>query len=231
MQENNFPVDEQNKLIRQVCQELADFLCAKNTAYGGAALSPLRVASKADPLETINVRIDDKLSRLVRGEAAGEDPFADLQGYLVLREVAKRRTLAQAGLEHPVPAGGPPVFLSGSGPIPAPSGGCSMIPQVPLGGGVSVPATFPDMPPEMPGSELVLPADFVPPPPPVPARTPAWDPQNPDLEAGASLPSLDPSMTASDVPPTSELEKDAPDMKGPDPWGGLTRPVIKDDEL
>jgi hypothetical protein len=34
------------------------------------------------------VRIDDKMSRLVRGEAAGEDVELDLIGYLILKRVA-----------------------------------------------------------------------------------------------------------------------------------------------
>ena len=79
------------ELIRQVCDELAELLVAKNTAYGDSALNPVRFFSKADPLEQLNVRLDDKLSRLVRGQAAGEDVEWDLLGYLVLKQVAKRR--------------------------------------------------------------------------------------------------------------------------------------------
>jgi hypothetical protein len=39
-------------------------------------------------VEQINVRLDDKLSRLMRGHAAGEDVEWDLMGYLVLKRVA-----------------------------------------------------------------------------------------------------------------------------------------------
>ena len=42
-------------------------------------------------MEQIRVRIDDKLSRLARGQAAGEDVVLDLIGYLVLLRVAERR--------------------------------------------------------------------------------------------------------------------------------------------
>lgn len=69
-------------------------LLAKNAAYGDSALNPVRVFSKADPLEQINVRLDDKLSRLMRGEDAGEDTEGDLLGYLVLKRVAMRRAVA-----------------------------------------------------------------------------------------------------------------------------------------
>lgn len=74
--------------ILKVCIDLAEFLIAKNAAYGDSALNPLRCMSKADPAEQIRVRMDDKLSRLVRGQAAGEDAIKDLVGYWVLLEVA-----------------------------------------------------------------------------------------------------------------------------------------------
>jgi len=35
--------------------------------------------------------MDDKLSRLARGDEAGEDVYMDLIGYLVIREIAKLR--------------------------------------------------------------------------------------------------------------------------------------------
>lgn len=37
--------------IREVCKRLADMLCAKNCKYGNSALEPIRVASKASPIE------------------------------------------------------------------------------------------------------------------------------------------------------------------------------------
>ena len=67
-------------------------LFEKNRAYGDSALAPVRVFSKAPTDEQIRVRLDDKISRLMRGEAAGEDPEWDLMGYLVLLRVVKRRS-------------------------------------------------------------------------------------------------------------------------------------------
>lgn len=64
-------------------------LIEKNKAYGNSALDPVRVFSQADPAEQIRVRIDDKLSRLARGSAAGEDALFDLIGYLFLLLVAE----------------------------------------------------------------------------------------------------------------------------------------------
>lgn len=78
--------------ISKVCNDLAEFLIEKNKAYGDSALSPVRIFSKASSEEQILVRLDDKLSRLARGHAMGEDVFKDAMGYLVLWEVLRRRT-------------------------------------------------------------------------------------------------------------------------------------------
>jgi len=76
--------------IAAVCDEVKDLLVRKNRAYGNSALAPLRIFSRADPVEQLNVRIDDKLSRIARGrEYAGDDTELDLIGYLVLRRVAR----------------------------------------------------------------------------------------------------------------------------------------------
>jgi len=77
--------------IREVCTELADFLVEKNRLYGSSALEPLRILSKSDSAEQIRVRMDDKLSRLVRGQAGGEDALKDLVGYWVLLRVLEKR--------------------------------------------------------------------------------------------------------------------------------------------
>lgn len=75
--------------ISPVCGNIAEMLIEKNRAYGNSALSPIRKFSKASNVEQILVRIDDKLSRLARGEAAGEDVEKDLIGYLVLLRIAR----------------------------------------------------------------------------------------------------------------------------------------------
>ena len=78
------------KAIAEVCNEIKEVLLAKNTSYGNSVFDPIRIFSKADMIEQINVRIDDKLSRLMRGEAAGEDTELDLLGYLIIKRAAKR---------------------------------------------------------------------------------------------------------------------------------------------
>jgi hypothetical protein len=67
-------------------------LIEKNIAYGDSALDPVRIFSKADPAEQLRVRIDDKLSRLMKGtEYVGDNDIDDLIGYLVLLKIAKEK--------------------------------------------------------------------------------------------------------------------------------------------
>lgn len=77
------------KEIRQVCADMADFLVEKNRAYGNSAAEPVSIfAKRVDKLAQIDVRIDDKLSRLQKGhEYPGDDTVKDLAGYLLLRMV------------------------------------------------------------------------------------------------------------------------------------------------
>jgi len=76
--------------IAKVCDDVREMLLAKNRSYGNSALDPLRIFSKVDAVEQLNVRIDDKLSRIARGgEYAGDDTELDLIGYLVLKRVAR----------------------------------------------------------------------------------------------------------------------------------------------
>lgn len=83
---------ETEESIERVVSTIEEMLIAKNRAYGDSALDPVRIFSKADAIEQIYVRIDDKLSRVKRGhEYPGDDTISDLIGYLVLLLVAKER--------------------------------------------------------------------------------------------------------------------------------------------
>ena len=82
--------DAMADLIREVTRDLNDMLVEKNRRYGNSALDPLRIFSAADPVEAINVRMDDKLSRIKNRQSdEDEDPEWDLMGYLVLKRVAR----------------------------------------------------------------------------------------------------------------------------------------------
>lgn len=65
---------------------------AKNQAYGDSAVDPVRIFSKASPVEQILVRLDDKISRLQRGHSyPGDNEIDDIMGYLILLKIAKER--------------------------------------------------------------------------------------------------------------------------------------------
>ena len=81
--------------IVEICDGIKALLLRKNAAYGDSALKPMRVFSRATPVEQIMVRLDDKLSRLARGHALPDESLDDtldnILGYLVLLKIAKRR--------------------------------------------------------------------------------------------------------------------------------------------
>lgn len=72
--------------------ELYDMLSEKNARYGNSAMEPVRIFSKANPVEQLKVRIDDKLSRIVSSdlETDGEDVVMDLIGYLLIYRMATK---------------------------------------------------------------------------------------------------------------------------------------------
>jgi len=77
--------------ISLICEEVKNLLIEKNKKYGDSALSPSRIFSKANAVEQILVRIDDKLNRIQKGAgliANDEDVIMDLIGYLVLLKIA-----------------------------------------------------------------------------------------------------------------------------------------------
>lgn len=78
--------------VKEVCEDIHKMLIEKNKSYGNSALDPIRCFSKLDPIETIKIRIDDKLSRLMRGSEFGsDDSVKDLIGYLVLLRIAQKQ--------------------------------------------------------------------------------------------------------------------------------------------
>lgn len=81
--------------ITMVCDDIKKLLIEKNQKYGDSALNPSRIFSKANAVEQILVRIDDKLNRISQGAgliANDEDVISDLIGYLVLLKIALART-------------------------------------------------------------------------------------------------------------------------------------------
>lgn len=74
-----------------VLSEVKTLLMSKNEAYGNSALDPVMCFSKLSASERLRVRMDDKISRLLRGSDAGEDTRFDMLGYLVIDRIAQNR--------------------------------------------------------------------------------------------------------------------------------------------
>lgn len=78
--------------LDEVLGSISNLLKEKNRKYGDAVLNPKRVFSRADIMEQINVRIDDKISRIMnRQDDDTEDAEWDLLGYLIIKQIAKLR--------------------------------------------------------------------------------------------------------------------------------------------
>ncbi len=80
------------ELIDAECENLKSLLLAKNRGYGNSFAEPVLCFSKLSPIEQIKVRIDDKLSRIQKGnqDEIQEDTITDLAGYLILYKVLLR---------------------------------------------------------------------------------------------------------------------------------------------
>lgn len=87
--------------VNAALDEIEAMLVKKNVAYGDSALNPVRIFSKADPMEQLKVRIDDKLSRILRGGHDGEDVIQDLIGYLVMYKIQRNRLVKSGALFDP----------------------------------------------------------------------------------------------------------------------------------
>lgn len=72
-----------------ICHELKKFLLVKNERYGDSALNPIKVFSKGDASDKIDIRMDDKLSRIIESDEQRMNDFVDLTGYLVLKCIDK----------------------------------------------------------------------------------------------------------------------------------------------
>lgn len=78
--------------IRRIAKQIGEMVVDKNIAYGDSAVDPVRIFSKASPIEQILVRLDDKISRIQRGHSyPGDNEIDDIMGYLILLKIAKER--------------------------------------------------------------------------------------------------------------------------------------------
>jgi len=78
--------------LDSVLDNIKILLLEKNASYGNSALEPINAFSKASSAESIRIRIDDKINRMIRGNMSMEnekDTIIDLMGYLVLLSIAE----------------------------------------------------------------------------------------------------------------------------------------------
>ncbi len=84
--------DTRAKIV-EVMDEVKDLLVRKNEQYGDSVHSPIRLFSNSSVLEAVRVRLDDKYSRLARGNdniESDEDIHLDCIGYHVMALIALR---------------------------------------------------------------------------------------------------------------------------------------------
>ena len=94
MKKSEDTLNHTQKLIKKECTNIMNILLQKNKEYGDSAINPVRIFSSVDSIEQINVRIDDKLSRIKNkgNKVIKEDTELDLIGYLILKRVAKAKS-------------------------------------------------------------------------------------------------------------------------------------------
>lgn len=81
-----------NQHLDNLLDEIREMLLKKNQSYGDSALSPMRIFSKANTIEQLYVRVDDKLSRIARRkDYHNEDTELDLIGCLLILRIAKQK--------------------------------------------------------------------------------------------------------------------------------------------
>jgi hypothetical protein len=84
--------NEVKQEIIKICDLIKQMLIKKNASYGNSVFEPIKIFSKLDASERVNVRLDDKLSRIARGkEYETEDTELDIIGYMILRYILKHK--------------------------------------------------------------------------------------------------------------------------------------------
>jgi hypothetical protein len=78
-------------MISEACDGIKELLLTKNRKYGNSALEPVNIFYRGESGDSLRVRIDDKLSRVLnRQDDEDEDVIDDLIGYLILLKVNNR---------------------------------------------------------------------------------------------------------------------------------------------
>lgn len=80
---------------------LKDLLEYKNEKYGNSALKPINVFYKGNSLNSIAIRLDDKLNRLLNSSEVRLNDIADVAGYLTLYLISAVSSDTKDGVEEP----------------------------------------------------------------------------------------------------------------------------------
>lgn len=75
---------DSQKKIAAVCDSMKDLLLYKNEKYGDSALNPNNVFYKGDSVNSIRIRLDDKIGRVKNSQETRINDVADVVGYCVL---------------------------------------------------------------------------------------------------------------------------------------------------
>lgn len=83
--------ESQNK-ISMICDSIKDLLLYKNEKYGDSALHPNNIFYKGDSSNSIKIRLDDKIGRIMNCDETRVNDVADIIGYCVLLLVSMNVT-------------------------------------------------------------------------------------------------------------------------------------------
>jgi hypothetical protein len=75
--------------IAKVFDGMRDLVLEKNKRYGDSALNPIKCFSKVSADESIRIRLDDKLKRIMNASEIRKNDVADIIGYLSLLCVSR----------------------------------------------------------------------------------------------------------------------------------------------
>lgn len=79
----NTGTETQRKIV-ELTEAMRDLLLYKNEKYGDSALSPKHIFYKGDAVNSILIRLDDKLGRIMASHVPLINDVADIIGYCTL---------------------------------------------------------------------------------------------------------------------------------------------------
>jgi len=70
--------------IIEILDSMKDLLLEKNKRYGDSALKPANIFSKLESVDSIKIRLDDKIKRVQNSGETRVNDICDIIGYLTL---------------------------------------------------------------------------------------------------------------------------------------------------